>query len=161
MPRGRPPKPPERIKATARDATHKANGSALAPTYNNSGPIDRTVPAPLTPLAGRAAEEWEKVWTAGWWLKRNQDYHWVEMIARAYADIEIFRAEVEKTGLVVTGYAGQPAAHPLIAEIRKCEATIQKCLSVLGFSPTDRARLALGEAKAQNELQKMLADAGA
>jgi phage terminase small subunit len=44
---------------------------------------------------------------------------------------------------------GQTIAHPLITEIRKCEDTIRKCLSVLGFSPADRARLGLAEAKAQ------------
>jgi P27 family predicted phage terminase small subunit len=158
MPRGRPPKPVERIKATARDATHKADGRPLPVPY--SGAIVRTVPEPVAPLSGRAADEWEKVWTAGFWLKRDQDYHWVEMIAQAYRDIEVFRARVEEDGLVVTGYAGQVTAHPLIAEIRKAEAVIQKCLSVLGFSPTDRARLALGEAKAQNELQKMLQESG-
>jgi P27 family predicted phage terminase small subunit len=117
---------------------------------------DHTVPVPARPLTGRGLEEWEKVWTAGFWLKRDQDYPWVEMIARAYSDIEVFRAKVEEDGLVVQGYAGQMTAHPLIAEIRKCETTIQKCLSILGFSPSDRARLAITEAKAQSALLDMI-----
>ena len=118
------------------------------------------LPEPAVPLSGRAADEWQKIWTAGHWLYPDQDYPWVEQIARAYSDIEAFRARIEEDGLIVTGYAGQVEAHPLIAEIRKCEATIQKCLSILGFSPTDRARLAITEAKARNELQKMLDEAG-
>jgi hypothetical protein len=38
----------------------------------------------------------------------------------------------------------------LVAEIRKCEETIRKCLSILGISPTDRARLGLAEVKKRN-----------
>jgi P27 family predicted phage terminase small subunit len=153
MSRGRPPKPLERIVATQRDATHKANGTAIA---RIEVPPDRTVPAPVPSITGRGLEEWQKVWTAGFWLKRDQDYHWVEMLAQAYADIEGFRKRVGADGLVVRGYNGQVAAHPLIKEIRACEETIRKCLSVLGFSPTDRARLNIAEAKFQNELQKMI-----
>lgn len=153
MARGRPPKPVERLKATQRDATHKANGTVIA--VREVTP-DRTVPGAPTAVTGRGLEEWEKVWEAGFWLKRDQDYHWVEMIAQAYSDIAQFRARVEQDGLVQTGYAGQVVAHPLIAEIRKCEATIQKCLSVLGFSPTDRARLAITEAKAKTAIQDFI-----
>lgn len=117
---------------------------------------DYSVPQPAVPLSGRALEEWEKIWSAGHWLQRDQDYHWVEMIAQSYADIEVFRKEVEETGHIVKGYAGQVVANPLIKEIRACEATIQKCLSILGFSPTDRARLNLTAVKTENELQRML-----
>jgi P27 family predicted phage terminase small subunit len=74
------------------------------------------------------------------------------MISRAYDDIETFRNRVEADGLIQAGSLGQPVAHPLIAEIRKCEATIRQCLSVLGFSPTDRARLGIMEAKARREV---------
>lgn len=120
------------------------------------GAIDRTVPEPAIELSGRAQREWDNIWTAGFWLKREQDYHWVEMIAKAYRDMEVFQAKVDEDGLVVTGYAGQVVAHPLIAEIRRCEAMIQKCLSILGFSPTDRAKLAIREAEARSALQKMM-----
>lgn len=138
----------------------KTPGHRNLPVPVSSKP-DRSIPEPARPFEGRAIEEWEKVWDAGFWLKRDQDYHWVEMIARAYRDIEAFEARVAEDGPVVTGYANQVVAHPLIGEIRKCEATIQKCLSILGFSPTDRARLNLADMKVQNELQKMLSDAGA
>lgn len=152
---GRPPKPIERHKATGRNATTKANGDKLPEPYK--GPIDRTVPAPPEELYGRAAVEWEKIWTAGYWLHRDVDYHWVEQIVQAYADIEVFRAQVRQDGLVTKGYAGQDAAHPLIAEIRKCQTQIQTCLSKLGFSPADRAKLAITEAKARSALQELIA----
>jgi hypothetical protein len=51
---------------------------------------------------------------------------------------------IRQRGLVVTGYAGQVVAHPLVVEIRKCEETIRKCLSVLGISPTDQGAARAG-----------------
>jgi len=74
------------------------------------------------------------------------------MICRAWDDIEEFRAKVRVDGLIQQGSMGQVIAHPLIAAIRQAEATIQRCLSVIGFSPSDRARLALGEVKVKKEM---------
>lgn len=118
--------------------------------------VDRSVPEPPATITGRGLEEWEKVWTAGWWLVRDQDYHWVEMIAQAYSDIEEWRKEVKATGLIVEGYNGQMAANPLIKSINQAQQTIMKALSILGFSPTDRAKLMIKQAEAQDALQQML-----
>lgn len=112
---------------------------------------DQAPPMPRG-LKRRGRLEWQKLWKAGFWLNPTQDYHWCEMIVRAYDDIEQFRKRITADGLVQKGSLGQPVAHPLIAEIRKAEATIRQCLSVLGFSPTDRARLGIMEAKAQREI---------
>lgn len=121
--------------------------------------VDRTVPEAPAGLTGRGLVEWEKVWTAGWWLMRDQDYHWVEMIAWAYSDIEAWRSQIEAEGPITKGYAGQDAEHPLIGSIRKSQQTIQKCLQVLGFSPTDRAKLAITQNKARTALQEMISAA--
>jgi P27 family predicted phage terminase small subunit len=153
MARGRPKTPIEKMKARSPDG--KTPGHRTLVPVSPTTP-DRTVPELPDGIEGRGAVEWDRVWTAGFWLKRDQDWPWVEMISRAYQDIDVFRRQVEEDGLVVTGYAGQPAAHPLIGEINKLQQTIMKCLQVLGFSPTDRARLMLGEAKAQNALQQMI-----
>lgn len=149
--RGRPPKPVERIRATARDATHKADGRELAVPAHQLG---RSVLVPVAPdeLAERGETEWEKIWTAGYWLSDEQDYHWVAIICTAYDEIERYREVIQLEGLTVQGIHGTLIAHPLIAEIRKTQGIIMKCLSQLGFSPTDRARLSLGEVKRQNAL---------
>ncbi len=160
MPAGRPPKPIERSRATARDSTHKADGRPLPAVR---GEIIKTVVIPPAPvgLKDRGAVEWEKIWTAGSaWLAPQQDYPWVEMIARAWDEIEAYRSRVDADGLIQTGSMGQVIAHPLIAEIRRAEAVIMKALSTLGFSPSDRARLGLAEIKAQSKLQEMMAKAG-
>lgn len=115
------------------------------------------VKAPKAPigLKVRGKAEWVKIWEAGKWLWPDQDYAWVEQICRAYDDLDRFRKEVGND-LTVTGYNGQMVANPLINEMRRCEDTIRKCLSALGFSPTDRARLKLTELKAETELQGLV-----
>lgn len=156
MPAGRPPKPTERIRATARDATHKADGRPL-PAVRET--IVKTVDVPPEPagLAARGSKEWVSIWTAGSsWLAPDQDVYWVEMICRAYDDIEVFRAQISDMGLTVKGSMGQVVANPLIIEVRRAESQIMKALSTLGFSPTDRARLGLAEIKRVNALQEMM-----
>lgn len=155
MGRGRPKVPLERMAARSPDG--KTPGKRNLPAVANRAP-DYSVPVPAIDLKGRGEVEWERVWTAGWWLSREQDYPWVEMICQAYMDIEDYRVYVAEHGLITKGYAGQDAANPMIAEIRKCEATIQKCLQVLGFSPTDRAKLQLSQVKIQSALQQKIAD---
>lgn len=148
-------KPLERIKATARNSTHKADGRPLAiPQYT----IDKRSDAAEMPrgLRTRGKREWLKIWASGPWLNPDHDYAWVEQIARAYDDIDVFRRRIDQDGLVVKGSLGQPVAHPLVAEVRKCEATIRQCLSVLGYSPTDRARLGLAEVKARGALEDLI-----
>lgn len=107
-------------------------------------------------LGAAGRREWHKVWDAGPWLNPSQDYHWVEQIARAYDDIAVYRRKIEADGLIQEGYAHQVVAHPLIAEVRRCEQTIRACLSVLGFSPSDRARLGLAEVKRQSALEDLI-----
>lgn len=116
------------------------------------------VDAPPVPegLGERGRLEWAKIWTAGRWLWPDQDYAWVEQVSRAYDDLATYRAVVAEEGLTVEGYNGQTVAHPLIAEMRKCEDTIRRCLSQLGFSPTDRARLKLTELRASKTAQDLV-----
>lgn len=119
-------------------------------------------PQPPEALGPRGQLEWAKVWAAGKWLWPDQDYAWVEQVVRAYDDIESFRSQISDDGLMVPGYRpGMKVANPLIAEIRRAEDTIRKCLSILGFSPTDRARLKLTELKGASELQKLTAGSNA
>ncbi len=148
------PKPIERHQATS------LNGKTLGGRdldIVDVNALERKEPPPMPEgLGERGQAEWHKIWAAGRWLWPDQDYAWVEQAARAYDDVAIFRAEVENIGLTVEGYNGQMVANPLIAEIRKAEDTIRKCLSTIGFSPTDRARLKLTELKGASELQKLV-----
>jgi P27 family predicted phage terminase small subunit len=153
VPAGRPPKPLERQKADARGDGLRPGGHkpGQALVVSRQGSLD--IPDPPEGLAERGTIEWRKIWQAGRaWLHPAEDYHWIEQIAHAYDDIAEFRKEIENTGLIVKGYAGQQTANPLLREISDQQATIRKCLSMLGFSPTDRARLGLAEIKVRSAL---------
>lgn len=159
MTAGRPPIPQERRKKLAAGDGQRSGGhrdvkpGTLVPVPRDA-PVG--VPEPPEGLAERGLTEWDKIWAAGRpWMHPNEDYHWVEQIVRAYDDIEVFRAQVKKRGLYVSGYAGQVVANPLLKEIRVLEATIRTCLSKLGFSPADRASLGLAEIKRQSGLAEL------
>lgn len=152
---GRHKEPLERVAARANGEGRTLGGREIAVPTKPTTPR-RDTPEPPGILTGRGLEEWNNIWKAGYWLKEDQDFYWVEMIALAFMDMEEYREMVQEKGLITKGYAGQDAANPLIAEIRKCEATIQKCLSILGFSPSDRARLAITEVKMASTLQQMI-----
>jgi P27 family predicted phage terminase small subunit len=153
---GRRKEPLERAALKARGDGRTPGGRELVPAQFT---IAKRTDAPRMPrgLKTRGKREWLKIWDSGPWLNPDHDYAWVEQVARAYDDIDVYRARIEQDGLVVNGSLGQPVAHPLVAEIRKCEQTIRQCLSVLGFSPTDRARLGLAEVKRVSALQDMIA----
>lgn len=113
----------------------------------------RTLPKMPASLSKRGKKEWFAIWDNGPWLHPDEDYRWVEMICQAYDEIEKFDEQIAKDGMVVQGYKNDMmVAHPLIKEKRECQRVIIKCLSILGFSPTDRARLGLAELKRQTGL---------
>jgi P27 family predicted phage terminase small subunit len=154
MPNQHAPEPIERV--AARSTNGKTLGGRDLEVRDVSA-MASVQPPPMPPgLKARGKAEWRKIWQAGKWLWPEQDYAWVEQVSRSYDDLATFRAVVTKDGLTVDGYAGQKVAHPLIAEMRKCEDTIRRCLSTLGFSPTDRARLKLTELKGASELKKLV-----
>lgn len=149
-----PPVPIERMQARS------LNGKTLGGRDLDVIDVSRlpAVQAPPAPegLRERGQVEWLKIWQAGKWLWPEQDYPWVEQVVRAYDDIDSFRKSIEDEGLMVPGYRpGMTVANPLISEIRKAEDTIRKCLSQIGFSPTDRARLKLTELKGESLLKQM------
>ena len=47
---------------------------------------------------------------------------------------------------------GQTVSHPAVKQIEQMNAQITAWLSMLGFSPSDRARLGLAEIRVANEL---------
>lgn len=160
MPAGRPPKPIEQKRLNGRTSNTDSGGRPL-PAPRTSVPADAATGVPRAPtgLGKRGSVEWRKVWTAGvGWLKPAQDYPWVEMSARAWDDIDAFRARIAVDGLVLVDDNGKATAHPLITEVRRAEATIQKCLSMLGFSPSDRARLGWTEVQTASKLKTMMQD---
>jgi P27 family predicted phage terminase small subunit len=103
-------------------------------------------------LRVRGQLEWAALWSEGRWFWPG-DYRWVEMIARAYDEVDQYEAEIARVGLLVKGTRGVMIANPLIAEKRRAQEVIRQALSKLGMSPTDRARLRLVEAQGTSVLK--------
>lgn len=149
---GRPPKPAS-LRAPGRDESHKADGRLVPRAPAQVRKRGDPTPEPPEGLGARGEIEWARVWSEGFWLVPDADYHWVLMIAQAYDDIAAFREEIANTGLMVSGYKQDMiVANPLLKEIRAAQMLIIKALQVLGFSPTDRARLGIQEAQARSAL---------
>lgn len=148
------PVPIERMQARSSGGKTLGGRDLVVHDVGQMAPVQ----APEAPegLGDRGQLEWAKIWEAGRWLWPDQDYAWVEQTARAYDDLAEYRHVVASEGLTVEGYNGQTTSHPLIAEMRKCEDTIRRCLSTLGFSPTDRARLKLTELKSAKTAQDLV-----
>lgn len=144
----------ERVKE-AKGSGYAANGKKIDKTATTTLVLaepNSVIPDPPVGLKGRGTIEWVNIWSNVKWLHPEQDYHLVEQIVRSYDDMAEFRQQISKDGLMVRGYAGQMTANPLIKEVRACEATIRKCLSMMGISPTDRVKLGLNEMKRQDKL---------
>lgn len=157
MPAGRPRKPIERRNIEAKGDGQAVSHSVKTGEIVSRNPRGIAIPPAPNELGERGQLEWYRIWEAGiTWLHPNEDYHWVLQASQSYDDIQEFREKITETGLIVKGYTKDMlVANPLIKEVRMAEATIRKCLSMLGFSPSDRARLGIAEVKLQSGLQDL------
>lgn len=65
-----------------------------------------------------------------------------------FALADALAKEVSADGYMVTGSAGQPAAHPLLAEIRLCRVQAMAALKALGIAQNQSAASKAGAALA-------------
>ncbi len=167
MTAGRPTIPIEKQAILAKGDGIKPGGRRVVPkgsvvvVQGNVGklpafPHDELPEMPAN-LGRRGKIMWFRIWDNGPWLHPYEDVWWVETAATAADEIEAYDKVIAKQGLTVPGYASesQIVANPLIKEKRAAQSQIVKCLSMLGFSPTDRARLGLAEIKRQSGLQDL------
>jgi P27 family predicted phage terminase small subunit len=99
---------------------------------------------------------WDHVWRHAPWIAPS-DVPLLTMLCRAADEIETWRELLKTEKLVTRTRAGARRVHPAVTEIRTLERQMTTWLSLLGFTPTDRARLALGEVRAVGELFDFLA----
>jgi P27 family predicted phage terminase small subunit len=155
-PAGRPPKPTELKRITG-----NPGGRPLpaAPMPGEGLQSDGSIPTP-PPLSPDGAELWQQVWIAGKsWLSPQSDYQIVVMLCHAHDEAEECR-RLLSIGEVPRFYTlpnGSVVTHPVVNQLKELRVQITSWLSALGFSPSDRARLGLGEvrqADALDELQR-------
>lgn len=151
---GRPAKPTERKRATGNPGRRKLPGAptpetALAVIDGDALPPP---PAQLGPV-GRLA--WEHVWRGGRrHLSESQDSL---LVARVAEKVELVARLNEWLGEDVerrwyTTANGQTVTHPAVKQLEQADAQLTAWLSLLGFTPSDRARLGLQEIRVADAL---------
>lgn len=153
-PRGRPAKPTE---------VHRALGNPSrlslpdAPGPGDGLPGVDGVPE-LPVLGERGSELWVELWSAGEsWLSPTVDRHVIEMLCQAADEAEDLRQKLT-TGEVDRFYVianGQHVTHPYVTQLKDLRVQMTAWLSALGFSPTDRARLGVGEVRRKDILDEL------
>lgn len=153
-PNGRPPKPTEVKRALGNP------GKRPLPNPPGPGeglPTSGDVPSPPA-LGIDGMRLWTQVWTAGKsWLSPAADSHVVTLLCQAFDEAEEIRRALT-IGEVPRFYKlpnGSYVTHPLVAQLKELRTQSTAWLSALGFSPSDRARLGLGEVRQADALDEL------
>lgn len=135
-PTGRPPKPTEQKRRTGNPGRRKLPETKMAIIGQAS------VPEPVRPLGQAGLMFWHRVWAVGFaWISLNTDIELLQMVCEQIDERQALRVRVLRDG----DWRDRTA-------LRALDAQVLDCLSLLGFTPVDRARLGFVEVKIQNEL---------
>ena len=138
---GRPVIPNEikRLKGTLRADRLPSN----SPLVSLVEPLE----APIEPLglSEQAVAFWGSVWGCNW-ISHKSDYYLVLLTAEAISEREALRDLV----------AREPENSKARSGLRELERQIISQLALLGFSPSDRARLGIAEVKKESKLEELL-----
>jgi hypothetical protein len=100
------------------------------------------VPEPVRPLGQVGLAFWQRVWAVGFaWISPQTDIELLQMVCEQIDERQALRVRVLRDG----DWRDRTA-------LRALDAQVLDCLSLLGFTPVDRARLGFVEVKIQNEL---------
>ncbi len=147
---GRPPKPTERKRAAGNPGKRP-----LVEPLSIVLAIDDT-PTPPVALEHAGIELWRQIWsTAGEWLAPS-DIPLVALLAQFADERERWLVMASDEGIRHTTAHGAIRIHPGVAEARKLEGGMVQILSLLGLSPSDRARLGLTEVRKLSGLADLL-----
>ena len=153
-PTGRPPKPTEKKRALGNPG-HRPLPPPPGP--GEGLPAATDIPEP-PPLGQDGLELWNKLWEAGsGWLSPDADKPMMVMLCQAQDESEEIRRAMA-LGDVKRYYVvgnGQHVTHPLVNQLKELRTQITGWLAALGFSPTDRARLGVGEVRRVDELDDL------
>ena len=146
--------PTERKRMTGNPGRRKLPAAPTPTSALEVIDVDRLPPAPehLGPV-GRLA--WEYVWRGGRrHLSESQDSL---LIARVAEKVELVARlndwlgdDVERRWYTTAN--GQVVTHPAVKQLEQADAQLTAWLSMLGFTPSDRARLGLQEIRVADAL---------
>jgi len=135
-PVGRPPKPTEQKRRLGNPGKRKLPSAEVAIVGQVSAP------EPVRPLGQVGLAFWQRVWSVGFaWISPQTDIELLQMVCEQIDERQALRVRVLRDG----DWRDRTA-------LRALDAQVLDCLSLLGFTPVDRARLGFVEVKIQNEL---------
>lgn len=102
---------------------------------------------PLRPLGAAGAQLWDEVFeVGGLWISQRTDIHLLQMVCELFDRREILREE----------FLADPTERKVNMSLLETEKLIQSSLSLLGFTPSDRARLGLADVKRKTKLEELM-----
>ena len=160
--RGRKPMPAERATRLG-NPNHRPIPKTLEVVALDSG----STPAPAPVHLQKAGKElWASVHRfASTWVIPELDNTVLIMACEVADDRERLKRVLKRDGhfqsIPITTSRGEVVGneikiHPARRELRQADVMYLKLLSVLGLTPTDRSRLKLTQAQAENEFDKWL-----
>jgi P27 family predicted phage terminase small subunit len=113
-------------------------------------------PAPPEGLGQAGRGLWELVWRDGsGWLSRA-DVPLVSLLCEAADERERWLALVANEGPTFTTEKGYVGIHPAVSQVRALGREMMTMLGLLGFTPSDRARLGLAEVRRMTHLSDLV-----
>ena len=138
---GRPPKPAEQKRRTGNPGKRKLPDLAAVTPLPVSGSPD-----PPRPLGMAGSALWERAWSHGKAWMAETDAELLILTCEQLDERQALRLTV-----LTDGDWRERAA------LRALDKAVQDGLSMLGFTPTDRARLGLAEVTARSKLDEIAA----
>lgn len=140
-PTGRPPKPTEAKRRVGNPGHRKLPPpTQILPAASPAEP-----PAPPRPLGSIGTDFWNRAWKAGAaWISASTDVELLQVVCEQLDERQALRALVLR----------DPSDWRSRAGLRALDKQIADGLSMLGFTPTDRARLGGGEVGRVDELEE-------
>lgn len=138
--KGRPPKPAEQKRKTGNPGKRKMPDLAAVATL----PAAVGPPEPPRPLGTAGKSLWERAWEHGRTWMAPTDVELLAMTCEQLDERQALRLKVLRDG----DWRERAA-------LRALDKAIHDGLSMLGFTPTDRARLGVAEVTARSKLDEI------
>ena len=136
-----PPKPIEQKRLLGNP------GKRAMPSADSTITLFAGYREPLAPLGDAGQKLWDSVFNEGeLWVSPRTDVALLQIVCELMDRREVLKQE----------WLADPAERKLNMSLLETEKAIQSGLSLLGFTPSDRARLGVAEVKAKSKLEELM-----
>ncbi len=147
---------PNPSKPTERKRRAGNPGKRKLPAPISIVPASEAPPTPPEELGKVGAALWRLVWTDGATWLAPSDRSLIAYLCEVADERGRWLALVVTERPTFTTEKGYVGLHPGVSQARACGQEIVRCLSLLGFTPSDRARLGLAEVRRMTGLAELL-----